>query len=172
MNMWHQNHIKDAVTSCLLLRTLLSHNISENTITLYQLLHPTIQAQMSSNAAKKIVVFTATGSQGSSVARYLSEAGYKVVALTRDTESKSAKGEAGPFMSSEQDQSRSMMMTFDSSQGERLWSCESWQHRPRVLQVCPPRSLWCFCQHRLWVPSYSLFVSYSNATFSLVDFSH
>lgn len=38
---------------------------------------------MSSNAAKKIVVFTATGSQGSSVARYLSEAGYKVVALTR-----------------------------------------------------------------------------------------
>lgn len=72
---------------------------------------------MSSNAAKKIVVFTATGSQGSSVARYLSEAGYKIVALTRDTESKSAKGETDPFMSSEQDPNWPMMVIFVSSQG-------------------------------------------------------
>ncbi|KIR28789.1 hypothetical protein I307_03044 [Cryptococcus deuterogattii 99/473] len=46
---------------------------------------------MSSNTDKKIVIFTATGSQGNSVARYLSDAGYKIVALTRDTESKGAK---------------------------------------------------------------------------------
>ncbi|AAW41646.1 hypothetical protein CNBB1140 [Cryptococcus deneoformans B-3501A] len=44
-----------------------------------------------SNASKSIVVFTATGKQGSSVARTLSDAGYKIIALTRNPDSASAQ---------------------------------------------------------------------------------
>jgi len=44
-------------------------------------------------SGKKVVVFTATGDQGTSVTDNLLKAGYKVVGLTRDTNSKSAKGE-------------------------------------------------------------------------------
>jgi nucleoside-diphosphate-sugar epimerase len=45
------------------------------------------------SAAKKIVVFTATGEQGTSVCKHLVQEGYHVVGLTRNPESNSAKGE-------------------------------------------------------------------------------
>ncbi|WVQ78563.1 hypothetical protein IAT38_000649 [Cryptococcus sp. DSM 104549] len=47
---------------------------------------------MPDNSSKTIVVFTATGAQGSSVASALSEAGYKIRGLTRDVNGKSAAG--------------------------------------------------------------------------------
>jgi uncharacterized protein YbjT (DUF2867 family) len=44
-------------------------------------------------SGKTVVVFTATGEQGGSVARSLLEDGWKVIALTRNFESAAAKGE-------------------------------------------------------------------------------
>ncbi|WWC60886.1 uncharacterized protein I303_103462 [Kwoniella dejecticola CBS 10117] len=46
---------------------------------------------MSSNQDKTIVVFSATGAQGGSVVDSLLDAGYKVVGITRNTESSSAQ---------------------------------------------------------------------------------
>ena len=48
-----------------------------------------------SQATKTIVVFTVTGDQGSSVARYLiKDGGYKVVGITRNSGSEAARGES------------------------------------------------------------------------------
>jgi len=45
--------------------------------------------------SKKIVVFTVTGDQGGSVARYLiKDGGYEVVGIVRDPSSDKAKGES------------------------------------------------------------------------------
>jgi uncharacterized protein YbjT (DUF2867 family) len=45
--------------------------------------------------SKKIVVFTVTGDQGGSVARYLiKDGGYEVVGIVRDPSSEKAKGES------------------------------------------------------------------------------
>jgi uncharacterized protein YbjT (DUF2867 family) len=44
------------------------------------------------STGKKFVVFTVTGDQGSSVAKYLVKEGYKVVGLTRNPDSDKAKG--------------------------------------------------------------------------------
>lgn len=41
---------------------------------------------------KTVVVFTATGAQGGSVARYIREAGWTVIGVTRNPDSDSAKG--------------------------------------------------------------------------------
>jgi rhodanese-related sulfurtransferase len=62
-----------------------------STITLTQIALSQPHARTMSSA-QKIVVFTATGEQGSSVCKYLVKEGYHVVGLTRNPESEKAKG--------------------------------------------------------------------------------
>jgi GDP-D-mannose dehydratase len=54
-----------------------------------------------SNSSKKVVVFTATGAQGSSVCKFLVREGYHVVGITRNTQSEGAKGVCCPVLSPE-----------------------------------------------------------------------
>lgn len=129
-------------------------------------------SKMSSNTDKKIVIFTATGSQGNSVARYLSDAGYKIVALTRDTESKGAKGETDSFMSSKQYQSWPMMVIvwkLSRLKAMKLRELTTPTPNPTSLRS---KELMVLLSTLIVSPQLFPLVRYSNTTSSLVNFSH
>ena len=106
--------------------------------------------------SKKIVVFTVTGDQGGSVARYLlKNGGYEVVGVVRDPSSDKSKGRllgASEMMRFGGKQPVTGQKLTDSSREAGRQAGQGGYDRPALLRVRSGRSIWCFRQCGLWVP--------------------